>query len=481
MKGYENILLVNPMQNSPIEHEMYPSGALILLGTMLHNKGYKVKIVHMLADRVGPSQLGDIVSSFKPDIVGITMSTFQTKSAREVSKIVKEVNRNILVVVGGPHASALKLRIFNDFPHVDVAVIGEGEFTFMEIVEGKHFDEIQGICYEHKMNSPRPLAENLDHIPLPNLDLVDISRFVGAVPVGALPTAFIMASRGCPFHCTFCNKSVWGNTARFRRPELVIEEVKWLHQRGGAREIFFQDDTFNLNREWAEQILRLIIDNGLNRHIVYKAPFRANRHLVDEELLRLAKAAGFWLIFYGVESGNQGMLTRMKKGLTIDEIRRAFKLTHRAGLQTYASFIIGMPGETRGTVMDTINLRRVLRPCHGGGSPAIPFPGTELERIVIEKNHLLTRDYDEYRPDKLIVRTDGLTKQDLEHYARVVNGMVGGGRERKILANTWKALGIIGDSLRHRGSLVRRIATVRGLVMSFLLGWFRKTKVSTEV
>lgn len=104
------------------------------------------------------------------------------------------------------------------------------------------------------MNELRPPAKNLDYIPLPNLDLVDFNKnkFIGAKPVGALPSMHIMATRECPFHCTFCNKSVWVHTVRFRKPELILEEIKWLHEKYGVKEIFFQDDTFNLNRKWAE-------------------------------------------------------------------------------------------------------------------------------------------------------------------------------------------------------------------------------------
>lgn len=466
MRSYQNILIVNPRPNYHTEKEIYPSGALVLLGTMLQKKGYNVKLVHMVADRVGPSQLRDIITSFKPDVVGISMSTFQTKSAREVSQIVKEVNRDTLVVAGGPHPSALKQRIFESFPQVDVVVIGEGEFTFMDIVEGKDLESIPGVCYKGKMNPPRPLAENLDYIPLPNLDLVDISRFVGPPPPGPLPILYVMASRGCPFGCTFCNKSVWGAKTRFRRPEMVIEEVKWLHEKYGAREIFFQDDTFNLNRQWAEQIFKLIIENGLNKKMIFRTPFRANRKLVDEELLRMAREAGFWLIFYGVENGNQGMLNSMSKGLTIEEIKRAFEMTHRVGLKTNAAFIIGMPGETRETIRDTINLWRELKPYHQGFSPAIPLPESEFERIVLEKNHLLTRNYDEYDPDKFIVRTDALTAEELERYSEIISGLLVRRRlarllaPRHILAMTW-------DSIRRPGSLISRFKTLYGLLKSF--------------
>ncbi|NVM22030.1 MAG: radical SAM protein [Desulfobacterales bacterium] len=416
------IILVNPSLNDPaVTDNLCPSGALVLMGTMAHNSGHNVKITHIGVD-ASMSQFSDLVGSFKPEIVGITMNTFQTRAAKQISKIVKEKNRKTQVVVGGPHPSALKSRIFDTFPLVDVVVVGEGEHTFLELAEGKPLEKIRGACYNGKMNEPRPLAENLDYLPLPNLDLVDISKFTGVPPVGAYPSAYTMASRGCPFHCTFCSKSVWENRVRYRKPGLVIEEIKWLHEKYRMREIFFQDDTFNLNREWAEELLNLIIDNKLNKEIVYKAPFRANEKLVDEGLLRLAKKAGFWLIFYGVESGNQGMLNGMKKGLTVGEIKRAFKLTHQVGLKTTASFIIGMPSETKETISDSVALWREIKPHDGDFSPAIPLPGTELEKTVIQKRHLLTQDYDEYSPKKVLVRTDTLTKEDLERYrARAVD------------------------------------------------------------
>lgn len=427
MDKRKNVLLINPLENNLLkQYEMYPSGSLVLIGTMLHNLGHNIKIIHMLADKVGPIELKNIISTFEPDIAGITINTFQTKSAKVVSKIIKEVNNNILVVVGGPHPSALRLRIFDDFPYVDVVVVGEGEHTFLEIVEGKDLEEIKGICYDNKMNELRPPAKNLDYIPLPNLDLVDFSKnkFIGAEPVGAQPTMYIMASRGCPFQCIFCNKSVWGNTARFRKPELVIEEIKWLHEKYGVKEIFFQDDTFNLNRKWAEKMFNLIIENNLNKDIIYKTPFRANEKLVDKELLQLAKEAGFWLIFYGVESGNQEMLNRMRKGLTITEIKRAFELTHSFGLKTIGSFIIGLPGENERTIEDTYNLWKELRPYVTGYSPAIPFPDTEFEKIVIKKKHLLVTNYDEYSPDVFVVRTDDLTKQDLEYWHKEISSRI---------------------------------------------------------
>lgn len=421
----KKILLVSPSENgSTKKHEAYPSGALLLLATMLKERGHQPAIVHMTGEGQTMEGLERRIAAMQPDIVGITMNTFQTVSARRISAAVKKAGGNILVVAGGPHPSALKAELFADFPHVDVVVVGEGEHTFMDIAAGADLRTLPGICYAGRENAPRPFAENLDYLPLPDLSFVDLRMFAGADPVGAYPSMFIMASRGCPFHCTFCNKSIWGEKVRFRKPELIIREIEWLHTRYGIREIFFQDDTFNLKRQWTEEICRRIIEKGLHKKLVFKTPFRANRELVDEKLLRLMKEAGFWLIFYGVENGNQRMLDSMGKGLKIEDIKRAFRLTHAAGIQTIGSFIVGMPGETQETVNDSIALFNEIRPYVTGCAAAMPFPKTEFEQEVTRRGHRLVTDYDQYAMGKILVRTDALDPEQLrqafERFRKVI-------------------------------------------------------------
>jgi len=456
----KSVLLINPLKNTLAEgYEAYPSGALVLIGTMLHNRGHRVRIVHMLADGIGIREIGRTVAQFEPDVVGITMGTFQTKCAREVARVVKGVNERILVVVGGPHPSALKQKIFRDFPHVDVVIPGEGEHAFLEIVEGRDLAGIRGIFCPGRTHTPRPLAEDLDYVPLPNLDLVGFRKrkFLGLDPVGALPSMHIMGTRGCPFQCIFCNKSVWGTTVRVRRPERIVEEIRWLRTEYGVREVYFLDDTFNLDRKWAEEIFHGIIDGGLHRGMRYKATFRANERFLDAEFLALAKEAGVWLVLYGAENGNQAMLDRMKKGITIGELKRAFDLTHRAGLKTTGSFIIGLPGETPETIGETLELQKTLRPFTTGISPAIPFPGTEFEREVSSKGHLLSADYDEYAPGNVVIRTDDLSKDQIESYCRTVPDAATKLRKLKHRLSDLNYLGnLIGGLLREPAVVWRR-------------------------
>jgi len=229
---------------------------------------------------------------------------------------------------------------------------------------------------------------------------------------------FIMASRGCPFGCIFCSKSVYGSTVRYHSPDYIISLVEYLHRDFGVKEVFFQDDTFNLNRAWTENILNKIIGSGLNKTMIFRTPFRVNEKLVDRELLNLMKKAGFWLIFYGVENGNQDMLDRMKKGITTEEVKRAFKLTHEAGIKTEASFIIGLPGETESTIKDSINLWHEIKPYWTGFSRAIPFPNTPFERESRIKGNIICGDYDEYTVGKTMVRTETMTAEQLEKWAQ---------------------------------------------------------------
>jgi len=404
-----NILLVQPHYNFPVSYVECPSGALILLGTIAENAGHKVKVLHLDADEV---DLRQELMAFKPDILGITVDTFHTRSAKVVSKLAKEVSKDIFVTIGGPHPSALKEECFAEFPEADAIVHGEGEFGFMELIEGK--PEPPNCLMGGNGLKPTVYSADLDHIPLPDYDLVDIHRFSGFIVPGPQPIFYIMASRGCPFRCTFCgSSSIWERKVRLRKPEMVVDEAEYLINKYGAREIFFTDDTFNSKLPWTMEILSLLIGRGLNQKCIFRITCRADQKLITEEFLKLAKEAGVWLIFYGVESGNQQLVDSMNKGLNLNDVRRAFKLTNEAGIKIQASFILGMPGETKETIEDTKWFIQETKPDYYGCSLATPFPGTELERQVKLKGHLFETDYENYGMGFSLVRTDTLSRAEL--------------------------------------------------------------------
>ena len=404
------VLLVSPKYNHPRGFEEYPSGALVSLGTIAKRMGHEVRCLHL---ELGDDLLRELFA-FAPDIVGVTTTTVQVKSAREVVQQTKWwsrwANQNVLVLAGGAHVSALGQEFLFNCPRLDAVCIGEGETAWMQVLKGNPIGEVVNMLTRDG-GSNGYMAPDLDAISfLPELSLFDLGRFSGAMPPGPRPSMFIMGSRGCPFECIFC-QNAWGRKVRYRSPESIIAEIRHLRSQG-IKEIFFQDDNFNLNHDWAKEVLSRIIACGLN-DIAYRLVFRGNEKLVTGELLHLARQAGVWIIFYGVESLSQKMLDGMKKGLTVGEIERAVRLTQEAGIKVQASFVIGLPGETRETIKETVAGIRELAPDFYGCTPAMPLPGTELMRMVREKGHLVSDDYDDYMLGQVVCGTDELSAEDI--------------------------------------------------------------------
>lgn len=383
-----NILLIQPHLNWSHPWCESPSTALLILGTLAQNKGHRVKILHLDIDRV---DIGAELKAWQPDIVGITVNTFQVKSARMIARQAKEYGAK--VVVGGPHACVWD-------GEGDEVVVGEGENRWLEIL------------------GEQPGIKTINDIPPLDYSLVDLKRFTGISPmVGAVPSMAIMASRGCFGHCTFCNTPVfWGRKVRYRSPQLVVDEVEELHKRWGMREVFFQDDTFNISDVWAGCIFEEIIKRKLNKEMIFRICGRVNEKLVTKEYLDLAFRAGVWNIFYGIESGSQYMLDRMKKHITIEEIKRAIKMTHEAHITTTCSFIIGLPGESWGTLQETDQLINEIKPYHYGGGYACPFPKTAFRDEVVRNGHIKDMDFGEYTYGMLIVRTEKLDYEELSNF-----------------------------------------------------------------
>jgi len=384
-----NILLIQPKSNYHHPWCETPSRALLILGTLAKQYGHKVIILHLDIERQNPKYL---IRVFKPDIVGLTVNTFMVRSAQKMAKCFKA--EGIQVVIGGPHAVAWD-------GEANVVVVGEGENRWLEIL------------------GEEPSIKSIDDIPIPDYSLINLARFTGVGPsLGAIPSMAIMASRGCPYQCSFCNTpAFWGKKVRYRAPELVVDEVEQLHRHYGINEIFFQDDTFNLNHKWATEIFGEIIRRQLNKSMVFRLTGRVNEKLVTDEYLKIAKRASIWNIFYGIESGSQYMLDRMKKGITIDEIKRAVKMTHKAGITTTCSFIVGLPGESWETLRQTNNLINEIQPSQFGWCYACPFPGTEFTKEVISSGHILHKRYDEYMYGMLVIRSEELSYSDLASFS----------------------------------------------------------------
>jgi anaerobic magnesium-protoporphyrin IX monomethyl ester cyclase len=417
------VLFINPStRHHGTALTVYPPLGILSICAILRKAGHEVRFIDADIDEIRPEYIQQTIKTFAPQVVGITMSTLQFRSTIETAEMIKRVAEGTVIVVGGPHPSALKDDILKSCSSIDVVVYGEGEITTVELVRAiedeRSLKGIKGLCFRKGMNvivnPPREPIEDLDSLPKPALDLaMPIRQYPGSYPVGARPTIQFMASRGCPFHCTFCSNAVWGRRLRLRSPESILEEIEGLWKDYRIREVFFQDDTFNMKRDWFEAICSGLIERGLNNKMVFRAPFRANEMLVDRDMLKLAKQAGFWMIFYGVESGSQQILDSVKKNLKKEEIERAFKLTKKAGIKTYASFMIGNLGEDRKTVGETIDFALKLNPDFYGFAIATPYPGSQLYEIA-QKDGLIRSSFDGYGLSRYVMDGGGLSSHDVE-------------------------------------------------------------------
>lgn len=325
------------------------------------------------------------VSLFKPHFVGIYSTTFGWRRALKTASDIKNLDHGIFVTVGGPYPIAMQEECLEDSHDIDAVVTGEGEITVVEMLmrlsEGKGLEGVEGVVYRDKdeiiKNPPRPLITDLDSIPFPARELLgDADRYIPPpATYKRRPVAVIITARGCNRRCIFCFQidKERKTGIRFRSIENVMEEVE-LCLKQGYREIKFIDDTLAADYDRAMRLTEEIRRRGLD--FTWFASACVNQ--VDKPLLKAFKETGCWAILFGAESGVQKNLNAIRKGITLEQTRRAVRWAKEVGLTVYTPFIIGIPGETYEDALKTIDFAIELNPDIANFHALTPFPGTEL-------------------------------------------------------------------------------------------------------
>ena len=315
-----------------------------------------------------------VVRQQSPDIVGISVMTPKYGSALNVSRLVKYFDPNIPVVWGGVHPTISPDETVEN-KDVDVVVRGEGEYTFLELIENLgRLDNVLGITYKKNgrviHNPNRPLIENLDDLPFPSRHLILKNENYHSTAFGN-----IFASRGYPYNCIFCaSHKVWTKKVRYRTPQNVVDEIKEIKSRFTTNQFRFEDDCFTLNKKFVRGVCDLLIEEGLN--IKWTTETRAD--LVTNDLIKRMESAGCEDITIGVESGSEETLKKIKKGITLEQIRNANRILKENKMRFSAFFMIGFPWETKEEIGKTISLMKELDSHSAVFSVATPYPGTEL-------------------------------------------------------------------------------------------------------
>ena len=407
----------------------YPPLGIMYMSSLLKQEGHQVSFIDAILEDYDAIAFTQAVQTLRPDLLGISVNAYQMKCCREYVQQLCSSGLNIPVAIGGPFVACVGSAIFDCVPDADFAIVGEGEYAMLDLVhhlQGKcAIGQVRNLVFKQDgqvLRNPVERITDLDQLPLPDYDLVDhyISSYIGAYPAFFKPSFDIMCTRGCPFACKFCSSpTLWHRRVTFRSVDSVIAETEMLVRHHGAREIFFQDDTLNTRQEWFMELCDRLIYTGLSKTTCFKVQFRVNEPMVNKEILAKARAANIWMIFYGVESGNQAILDSMQKGITIAEIERAFRLTAEAGIKSLGSFIVGYPGDTAETINDAYLLVTRIRPDFGGFNVAVPFPGSSLYDEVVASGLL-----DEgscrlatYNALDCQIRTRELSNQELKNYA----------------------------------------------------------------
>lgn len=387
-------IINTPVLQTVESHDLpdYPHAGIGYLSEYLKSKGIECDVIDAKLLRLSVKDVVRRIKENKYDIIGISAMTHDIAQAENLARAVKKLMPNIKIIIGGVHATALPKQTLEDFPHFDYLIHGEGEITMYELAKAieakKGFDKVLGIAYRKGkkviVNPPGERVENLDELPFP-----DYSQFPRC------PEYHITTSRGCPYNCVFCMSPYGRKKIRERSPQKVIEELKIIDSYH-PKVIKFNDETFGFNKPRAMELLDLIIKNNLH-HTKKIASLRANH--VDLELLKKMKEAGFYMVDYGIESGNAEILKRIKKGVTLEQTELAVKLTKQAGIKVGANYIIGHPGETWETAMQTINYAVKLNGDVNAIGLMVPYPGTEIATMA-EKGEwgykVLSHDWKDY-------------------------------------------------------------------------------------
>jgi anaerobic magnesium-protoporphyrin IX monomethyl ester cyclase len=362
------------------------------------------------------------VRDLGPRLILLETSTPSIAFDLETAAAIKRLSPETYVALLGSHVTYFDRETVAENPAVDAVLRGEFEYTAADLAralqDGADLSAVLGITYRDAQGDPRrnpdrPLFEPLDQVPFPARHIVNGAGYRAGIYSGGYPTAMV-SSRGCPYHCTFClwPDALYGHKFRARSAENVVDEIEEAVRTYGHDEIYFDDDTFTIDRQRVLDICRMIRERELQKEVEWIAQCRVDT--VDREMLEAMKAANCGYILFGVESGSPKMLKKMRKGITLEKARAAFALTKEVGIKTQAFFLFGMPGETQETIRETIEFAKELNASSTQFAVAIPHPGTALYQECKANGWLTSDDWADYTAEMSLIETPWLSAEEAE-------------------------------------------------------------------
>ena len=417
---FKKVLLIKPSNTIPSDSlkRLITPLSLLYIASVLRENDYKVKILDSTCEGydvekkegnnitygLSDEAIKEQIIQFKPDIVGVTsMFSSQQEQALHCCDLVKEVDKSLPVVIGGLHSSLFPKETIQH-NSIDYVIMEEGEYRFLQLLNdlnaGKKDFTFDGIAYlkdkKVVINPPKQKIDNLDNLPLPARDLVDMEKYIKVgIPIGPFPrkerVEQVMTSRGCPFSCTFCSASnYFGHKFRARSVDNIMEEIDLLVNKYQIQEIQFTDDNLTADKKRAKELFKRLKEYDLS----WCTPNGIMVKTLDEEMISLMAESGAYQITFAIESGNDRVLKDLihKKVPKKEEVKKLTLLSQNKGIQVHATFIVGFPGETKEEINETLQYPFDIGFNSASFFILSPIPGSEIYANCKSKGYLSSND-----------------------------------------------------------------------------------------
>lgn len=416
------VLFFQPNYDS---HVIHPPLGLGYLAAFLEEQGHHVSLFDGTLEKAAAADFVQAAQNYQPDLIGFSVLTRGHHQVRKIIQALKKKFKKIPIMVGGTQVTALPREALLDLG-ADFAIVGEGELTVAELTKmlqsgQKNFSLIKGLAYrtagnQVRINARRELIADLDTLPFPAWHLMppEKYRIVPILePARALPIAPIMTSRGCPYHCSFCaSNATWQRRIRFRSPKNVLTEIKILKKDFGVKEIHFSDDNFTMDIKRAEKICDLLIKEKIN--LPWQCPNGVRIDRLTRPLLRKMKKAGCYAVGLGIESGNQKILQQVNKQLDLKIVPGVLRNLKKVGIESYGFFILGLPGDNRATIQETISFALNQPFDRAWFNIFTPYPGSPAFQDWLAGRDFRKIDWRSHDCSTAVAATSDLSQTEIE-------------------------------------------------------------------
>jgi len=357
------------------------------IASYIRERGYDVSYLDPVMEQMAPEKYIEYIRANKIDLIGIGSTTLQISHVLDCFRLIRKHFPDVITVLGGVHATLMPEETLESTDVIDYLVLGEGERPFSRLLEclssndRESIKKIVGICFRDRGNlvhNPPDFNDCLtpEEMPVPLFEIFPMKQYVAQITYSkTFPTYSLVASRGCPFNCSFCNASdTLGRKMRYKPVDILLKEIRLLKEQYGARGIMFLDSTFTVNKAWVREFCAAYVKSGLD------LPWACNSRVdtIDRDLAVIMRDAGCWTLLFGIESGNQKSLDLINKKTTVEQNTRAIRLCMELGLYVYTSYIICLPGETEEDALNTINYARSMGNHLAMFYLPVPYPKTRL-------------------------------------------------------------------------------------------------------